>query len=80
MTAINGSADGHQTIDKGDGKLPHPQPPFLSMLGMAAHIYGIQSYVTPLLWVRDWAEYLYPPEGGPNIVKAYECRPYLPVR
>jgi hypothetical protein len=55
-------------------------PPLLSKISYASHIYGLQSYINPLLWLRDWKEYFYPPDGGPNIVKKYECRPFLPVR
>jgi hypothetical protein len=55
-------------------------PPLLAMLGYAAHVYSLQSFISPYLWVRDWKEYFYPPEGGPNIIKRYEARPQLPVR
>jgi hypothetical protein len=30
--------------------------------------------------VREWKEYFYPPEGGPNIIKRYEARLHLPIR
>lgn len=55
-------------------------PPFFSKIAYATRIYGIQSFVTPVLWFNEWREYFYPPDGGPNIVKAYECRPNLPIR
>ncbi|KAK4445947.1 Alpha/Beta hydrolase protein [Podospora aff. communis PSN243] len=55
-------------------------PSLLSKLSYASHIYGLQSMLNPLHWLREWSEYLSPPDGAPNIVKTYECRPHLPVR
>ncbi|KAK3386044.1 Alpha/Beta hydrolase protein [Podospora didyma] len=55
-------------------------PGFLSKVTHAGRIYGIKSFVTPMLWLRDWKEYFAPPDGAPNIIKTYECRPALPVR
>lgn len=60
--------------------LKHEPPPLLAKLSYAAHIYGLQSFIFPYLWVREWKEYFYPPDGGPNIIKAYEVRPRMPIR
>lgn len=57
-----------------------PQPPFLAKVGHATHIYTVQGFLAPVLWLRSWKEWFYPQDGGPNFVKAYECRPSLPVR
>ncbi|KAK0610180.1 Alpha/Beta hydrolase protein [Bombardia bombarda] len=55
-------------------------PTLLSKLSYASYIYAIKGAIAPLVWLRDWKEYFIPPEGAPNIVKTYECRPSLPVR
>lgn len=55
-------------------------PPLLSKVSLASYIYGLKGMLAPFHWLRDWREYFSPPEGHPNIVKAYECRPSLPVR
>lgn len=68
-----------QPPEKG-AAVTHEPPPLLSKLGYAAHIYGLQGFIAPYLWLREWKEYFYPPEGGPNIIKRYEARPYLPIR
>ena len=56
------------------------EPPFSAKVSFAGHVYGLQGILRPLFWVQDWKEYFFPPPGGPNIIKNYECRPYLPVR
>lgn len=66
-----------ETDEKG---LKSGRPPFFQKVGLAAQIVGLQSMLAPSIWVRDWREWFYPPNGGPNIVKAYEARPYMPVR
>lgn len=55
-------------------------PPFAKKVEFAIHMYSLQAVLSVPLWVRGWREYFYPPTGGPDIVKAYECRPLLPVR
>jgi hypothetical protein len=62
------------------GVLRQKVPSLLSKLSYTGQIYGLQGYLTPFLWYRDWKEYFYPPDAGPNIVKKYEVRPLLPVR
>ncbi|OIW25608.1 alpha/beta-hydrolase [Coniochaeta ligniaria NRRL 30616] len=64
----------------GQPALKQEPPPLLSKLSYAAHIYSLQGFISPYLWMRDWKEYFYPPDGGPNIIKRYEVRPYLPIR
>ncbi|KAJ9132266.1 Alpha/beta-hydrolase [Pleurostoma richardsiae] len=71
-------AGGVQPADDRDWKTP--QPPFLSRVGHAAQLCSLQGLLKPVLWFRDWREWLYPPEGRPDIIKLYECRPHLPVR
>ncbi|CAK7205488.1 hypothetical protein SEUCBS139899_008264 [Sporothrix eucalyptigena] len=61
-------------------KLECAVPPFAKKLEFAIHMYSLQAVLSVPLWVRSWREYFYPPEGGPDIVKAYECRPHLPIR
>ncbi|KAL2167132.1 hypothetical protein VTG60DRAFT_1687 [Thermothelomyces hinnuleus] len=55
-------------------------PPFLTRLSYAGYMYGLKSILAPLFWLREWKESRNPPEGRPDIVKTYECRPHLPVR
>jgi len=66
--------------EEGGQVLRRKPPPLLSKLSYASHIYGLQSMLNPLHWFREWSEYLSPPDGAPNIIKTYECRPHLPVR
>ncbi|KAK4153266.1 Alpha/Beta hydrolase protein [Chaetomidium leptoderma] len=55
-------------------------PPFLSKLMYASYMYSLKTFLGPVFWLREWTESRNPPEGRPNIVKTYECRPGLPVR
>ncbi|CAK7229603.1 hypothetical protein SBRCBS47491_007304 [Sporothrix bragantina] len=55
-------------------------PPLAKKLEFAIHMYSLQAVLSVPLWVRSWREYFYPPTGGPDIVKAYACRPQLPIR
>jgi hypothetical protein len=76
---------GHESGENGQQRrdiapLKQEPPPLLAKLSYAAHIYSLQSFINPYLWVREWKEYFYPPDGGPNIIKRYEVRPHLPIR
>ncbi|KAL2194776.1 Alpha/Beta hydrolase protein [Corynascus similis CBS 632.67] len=62
------------------GTIRKEQPPFLTKLSYAGYMYGLKSILIPLFWLREWKESRNPPEGHPDIVKTYECRPHLPVR
>ncbi|KAK1833917.1 Alpha/Beta hydrolase protein [Podospora conica] len=64
----------------GQTTLRRREPPLSAKLSFAGHVYGLQGMLRPLFWVQDWKEYFSPPPNGPNIIKTYECRPYLPVR
>lgn len=55
-------------------------PSLFSKLSFASYIYGIKGILAPMLWIRQWKEYFYPPGGQPNIIKKYECRLDLPIR
>lgn len=58
-------------------------PPLIQKVGLAAQVYGIQGIMGTVMWLQGWREWLYPPgsgRGGPDIVKAYEARPGMPVR
>ena len=55
-------------------------PTFLSKLSFASYIYSLTGILAPFIWLRDYGEYFNPPDGRPNIIKTYECRPELPVR
>ncbi|KAL1857434.1 hypothetical protein Daus18300_010407 [Diaporthe australafricana] len=72
-----GGARGRKS--KGSGVKKDP-PPLIRKVGLAAQVYGIQGVMGTVLWFQGWREWLYPPNGGPDIVKAYECRPGMPVR
>ncbi|KAK4224099.1 Arylacetamide deacetylase [Podospora fimiseda] len=54
--------------------------PFFSKLSRASYLYAIKGITAPLIWFQEWREYFNPPDGRPNIVKSYECRPELPIR
>ncbi|KAK0737775.1 Alpha/Beta hydrolase protein [Schizothecium vesticola] len=64
----------------GQTTLRRREPPLSAKLSFAGHVYGLQAMLRPLFWFQDWKEYFYPTPDGPNIIKTYECRPYLPVR
>ncbi len=68
------------TAGKNKKGLKKDAPPFPKKLEFAIHMYSLQAVLSVPLWYRGWKEYFYPPDGGPNIVKAYDCRPHLPVR
>ncbi|GAB1318103.1 Alpha/beta-hydrolase [Madurella fahalii] len=74
----DGPTDGGRQND--GAALKRQVPPLLSKVSLASYIYGIKGMLAPIHWLRDWREYFSPPEGHPNIVKAYESRPGLPVR
>ncbi|KAK1708431.1 hypothetical protein CaCOL14_008141 [Colletotrichum acutatum] len=58
-----------------------PELPLLSKVRYGATAFAIQNFlVKPALFVRDVKAHVIPPENRPEIVKTYECRPYLPVR
>ncbi|KAK7710284.1 hypothetical protein SLS64_005869 [Diaporthe eres] len=62
------------------GGVKKDPPPLIRKVGLAAQIYGIQGVMGTVVWFQGWREWLYPPNGGPDIVKAYECRPGMGVR
>lgn len=55
-------------------------PPLIQKVGLAAQVMSIQGVMGTIVWLQGWREWLYPPGGGPNIVKAYEARPNMGVR
>lgn len=62
------------------GGVKKDPPPLIRKVGLAAQIYSIQGVMGTVVWFQGWREWLYPPNGGPDIVKAYECRPGMGVR
>ncbi|KAK4141005.1 Alpha/Beta hydrolase protein [Dichotomopilus funicola] len=56
------------------------RPPMLDMLTYATYMYGLKAMLSPMLWLREWSEARNPPEGCPDVVKTYPCRPSLPIR
>lgn len=62
------------------GGVKKDPPPLIRKVGLAAQVYGIQGVMGTVGWLQGWREWLYPPNGGPDIVKAYECRPGMGVR
>ncbi|KAI3392518.1 hypothetical protein diail_5559, partial [Diaporthe ilicicola] len=77
--AAAAAARGSRKSRGGPGVKKDP-PPLIRKVGLAAQIYGIQGVMGTVLWFQGWREWLYPPDGGPDIVKAYECRPGMGVR
>ncbi|KAJ0124379.1 hypothetical protein J7T55_005717 [Diaporthe amygdali] len=76
-----GKHQGGKASKKGRaGGVKKDPPPLIRKVGLAAQIYGIQGVMGTVLWFQGWREWLYPPDGGPDIVKAYECRPGMGVR
>ncbi|KAF3765629.1 alpha/beta-hydrolase [Cryphonectria parasitica EP155] len=75
----NGSLDHMHRKRKRQKKSRYP-PPFTQKVGLAAQVYGLQGLLGTATWFQGWREWLYPPGGGPNIVKAYEVRPSFGVR
>lgn len=62
------------------GGVKKDPPPLIRKVGLAAQIYTIRGAMGTVDWFQGWREWLYPPRGGPDIVKAYECRPGMGVR
>ncbi|KAH9885050.1 alpha/beta hydrolase fold protein [Xylariomycetidae sp. FL2044] len=62
--------------------IDHKHPPYsvLSRVYYATSVSAIQGLVNSLMFLRDWNQWMYPPESAPSLVKYYECRPNLPVR
>ncbi|KAI1843807.1 hypothetical protein JX266_010066 [Neoarthrinium moseri] len=58
----------------------HPQYPIFSRLYNGFTISAVQGVSAPVRWIRGWNEWFWPSGSAPNIVKTYECRPYLPIR
>ncbi|KAK4196687.1 Alpha/Beta hydrolase protein [Triangularia verruculosa] len=82
-TTTTATAPAPERLDEDGGSnevVAHSPPPILSRISYLSRIYTAKSLSTPLLWLRDWKEYFYPPSTQPDIVKSYECRPDLPVR
>ncbi|KAL8405626.1 hypothetical protein RB596_004471 [Gaeumannomyces avenae] len=55
-------------------------PSLLQRMTYASWMYTTQSILSGIVWFHEWKEWYSPPDGRPDIVKAYDCRPYLPVR
>lgn len=66
---------------KGDmNKITYVAPSMIERLVYCWYMWAMKGFSAPFIWYRDWMEWYYPPDGRPDIVKAYECRPHLPVR
>ncbi len=76
------AASPHPPVEEHqDGEpLRREEPSFLSKLSYAGYVYGTQSLTAPFRWVEAAKEQFGLPKGGPNFVKAYDARPYLPAR
>ncbi|KLU85633.1 hypothetical protein MAPG_04655 [Magnaporthiopsis poae ATCC 64411] len=55
-------------------------PTLLQRMTYASWMYTTQSIVAGFVWLHGWKEWHTPPDSLPDIVKAYDCRPHLPVR
>ncbi|KAL1876871.1 hypothetical protein VTK73DRAFT_9101 [Phialemonium thermophilum] len=64
----------------GSALIKNEPPNIFFKIAYATHAYTVQGMLAPFTWIRDWKDYFSPPDGGPNIVKIYECRPHLPIR
>jgi len=49
------------------------------MLAMT-YMYVIKGMLAPAIILRDWTEWISPPQSAPTLIKTYPCRPSLPVR
>ncbi|KAG8164010.1 hypothetical protein KVR01_005928 [Diaporthe batatas] len=86
----DGADKQQQTQGRGPSKSRRPPgrqggvkkdpPPLLHKVGLAAQIYTIRGAMGTVDWFQGWREWLYPPQDGPDFVKAYECRPGMGVR
>lgn len=65
---------------KEGGLVKKDPPPLIRKVGLAAQIYTIRGAMGTVDWFQGWREWLYPPRDGPDIIKAYECRPGMGVR
>ncbi|KAL2133206.1 hypothetical protein VTI74DRAFT_2751 [Chaetomium olivicolor] len=75
MLSESSTANGAQVA-----ALRSAAPSLLSKLSYAGAVYAAKGFTGTMGRLRDWKESRNPPEGRPNIVKTYECRPCLPVR
>ncbi|KAJ4291213.1 hypothetical protein N0V88_006207 [Collariella sp. IMI 366227] len=66
--------------DAQDAVLRAKGPPLLSKIVYATKMYAVKGVLGTVGWLRDRKDSWSPPEGRPNIVKTYDCRPKLPVR
>lgn len=57
----------------------HPQAQLSTRLYNGIAIYAFQGLTSPLRWVKNWNEWMWPTGIAPNFVKTYDSRPYLPV-
>jgi hypothetical protein len=86
LQAWHDGADKQQGRGKNSSRKPREggvkkdPPPLIRKVGLAAQIYTIRGAMGTVDWFHGWREWLYPPNGGPDIVKAYECRAGMGVR
>ncbi|KAI8961196.1 alpha/beta-hydrolase [Daldinia sp. FL1419] len=65
-------------VSKADVRvLKQPRLPIFSRVYRGAVVYALQVIGAPVALIQDW---VYPPDIPPNYVKAYPCRPSLPIR
>lgn len=75
-----GQGRGKSSRRPRQGGVKKDPPPLIRKVGLAAQIYTIRGAMGTVDWFQGWREWLYPPNNGPDIVKAYECRPGMGVR
>ncbi|OLN95761.1 Arylesterase 1 [Colletotrichum chlorophyti] len=73
-------AEDQSTTAAANEKHRVPDLPLSTKLKYGAIVYAIQNLVKPVLFVRDLKDSIIPAQNRPDIVKTYECRPFLPVR
>ena len=74
------SASPSASPRSGDSAVAMVEPPLLTKLYYRTTVTAIKTVLAPMQWYKGWQDYFQPPELRPDLVKKYECRPYLPVR
>lgn len=63
-----------------DSVLTRQAPSLLSRLKYATSMCALKTVLSGMHTLREWKEARNPPDGCPDIIKTYDCRPDLPVR
>jgi hypothetical protein len=69
--------DGHGNQDTA---LRNEAPPLFTRLKYASSMFALKSMLGGMHMFREWKETRNPPDGHPDLIKTYDCRPGLPIR